>query len=336
MGLVDVFLAIDGGNSKTEVLLADTAGTVLGYARGAGSNHQTAGGMSSAMARLDELVALARSRAGVDAEVRPVLAAVYLAGADLPVELTALTEAINEAGWAEKSIMDNDTFALLRAGTESPDAVAVVCGAGTNCVGRAADGRTVRFPSLGTVTGDWGGGQHLGQLTLWHAARAEDGRGPSTRLVEAVAAHFGYGAIADVSIAAHLGEIPSEALADLTPLLFQVAAGGDAVARSLVVRQGEEIVAMATAALRRLNLLGSPVAVVLGGGVVRGRDPLLFGVITEQLLAKAPLARITLVTDPPVIGAALLALDTLGIGGPAHDTLRAGVGRVMTAAGRPV
>ncbi len=328
---MDVFLAIDGGNSKTEVLLADTAGTVLGWARGAGSNHQTAGGMSAAMSRLDSLVAQARARAGLGADVRPVLAAVYLAGADLPVELTALTEAINAADWAEKSIMDNDTFALLRAGTESPDAVAVVCGAGTNCVGRSADGRTVRFPSLGNITGDWGGGQHLGQLALWHAARAEDGRGPATQLVEAVAAYFGYGTIADVSVAAHLGEIPHEALADLTPMLFDVAAGGDPVARSLIVQQGEEIVAMATAALRRLNLLGSPVAVVLGGGVLRARDPLLFGIITERLLAKAPHAEITLVTDPPVVGAALLALDTLGIDGPAHETLRAEVSRVVSS-----
>lgn len=332
MGVVNVFLAIDGGNSKTEVLLADTAGAVLGFARGPGSNHQTAGGMAAAMSRLDELVDQARSRAGLDSDVRPVLAAVYLAGADLPEELTALTEAITLADWAEKSIMDNDTFALLRAGTESPDAVAVVCGAGTNCVARSSDGRFVRFPSLGQLTGDWGGGQHLGSLTLWHAARAEDGRGPATALVDAVAAHFGYQTISEVSTAAHLGAIPHERLADLTPLLFQVAASGDTIARTLVVQQGEEIVAMATAALRRLNLLTSPVAVVLGGGVLRARDPLLFGVITERLLAKAPHAEITLVTDPPVVGAALLALDALGIDGPAHETLRAQVSNLAATA----
>ena len=78
--------------------------------------------------------------------------------------------------------MDNDTFALLRAGTDSPDAIAVVCGAGINCVGRAADGRIARFPALGMLSGDWGGGQHLAALALWHAARAEDGRGPATAL----------------------------------------------------------------------------------------------------------------------------------------------------------
>jgi len=325
---VTVFLAIDGGNSKTEVLLADTAGNVLGYARGNGSNHQTAGGMTEAMSRLDELVREAGSQAGPDAG-RPALASVYLAGADLPVELAALTDAINAAGWAEKSIVDNDTFALLRAGTEAPDAVAVVCGAGTNCVARAADGRTVRFPSLGQITGDWGGGAHLGKLALWHAARAEDGRGPATGLVGAVTQHFGYFTVAEVSAAVHLGDIAYERIAELTPLLFGVAASGDPVARSLVIQQGEEIITMATAALRRLGLLTSPVTVVLGGGVLRARDPLLFSVITERLLTAAPHAEISLVTDPPVVGAALLGLDALGVDGPAHDNLRTEVRRLI-------
>jgi len=331
---VTVFLAIDGGNSKTEVLLADTAGNVLGYARGNGSNHQTAGGMSEAMNRLDDLVREARSAAGANGGGRPALASVYLAGADLPVELAALTDAINAAGWAEKSIVDNDTFALLRAGTEAPDAVAVVCGAGTNCVARAADGRTVRFPSLGQLTGDWGGGAHLGKLALWHAARAEDGRGPATSLVSAVAQHFGYLTIADVSAATHLGDIPYERISELCPLLFSVAAGGDPVARSLVIQQGEEVVAMATAALRRLGLLTAPVTVVLGGGVLRARDPLLFGVITERLLNTAPHAEISLVTDPPVVGAALLGLDALGIDGGAGSTIRTEVRRLI-ASGEP-
>jgi N-acetylglucosamine kinase-like BadF-type ATPase len=325
---LNLFLAIDGGNSKTEVLLGDTSGAILGFARGAGTNHQTAGGLDTAMSRLDDLV----RRAGVSADQRPVLAAVFLAGADLPVELAMLTEAVTARDWADKSIVDNDTFALLRAGTESPDAVAIVCGAGTNCVGRSEDGRTVRFPSLGHLTGDWGGGQHLGSMALWHAARAEDGRGDATALVDAVARHFGHRTVAGVSAAAHLGQIAHERIAELTPVLFTVATAGDPVARSLVIQQGEEIATMAVAALRRLGLLTTPVTVVLGGGVVRSRDPILFGALTERLTATAPHAEITLVTAPPVLGAALLALDHLGAGGPAHDRLRTEVSRL---AGRP-
>lgn len=315
-------IAVDGGNSKTEVLVCDTSGVVLGYARGRGSNHQTAGGVDEAMSRLAHLVATARERAGLVDREPVTLAAVYLAGADLPVEMAMLTEAVAAAGWAEKSIVDNDTLALLRAGTESRDAVAVVCGEGMNCVARAADGRMVRFPALGTISGDWGGGGDVGAAALWHATRAEDGRGPATTLAAAVAGHFDLATATEVAIAAHLDRRMAERLGELAPLVFEHAGAGDEVARSVVVRQGEEVVAMAGAALRRLGLTDTDAAVVLGGGVLRGRDPLLFQVIRDRLAKVAPAARISVVTDPPVLGAALLGLDALGVTPAAERMLR--------------
>jgi hypothetical protein len=72
----------------------------------------------------------------------------------------------------------------------------------------------------------------------------------------------------------------------------------------------------------------------LGGGVLRARDPLLFNVITDRLHTAAPRAEISLVTDPPVVGAGLLGLDALAIDGPAHTTLRTEVRRLL-ATGEP-
>jgi N-acetylglucosamine kinase-like BadF-type ATPase len=325
---MSLLLAVDGGGSKTDVLVCDDTGAVLGHARGPGTNHQTYG-LAESMNRLDALVRTARAAAGLGDADRLALAAVYLAGADLPVELTMLTNAVTKAGWADKSIVDNDTLALLRAGTEAQDAVAVVCGAGINCIGRAAGGRMVRFPALGSITGDWGGGDELGPAALWHAARAEDGRGPATALVPAIAAHFGLGSAAEVSAAVHLGSLTVARLAELTPVLFDVARAGDEVAQSVVVRQGEEVALLAMAALRRLDLLGRPATVVLGGGVLRGQDPLLHKTIRAGL-ADAPLAEITVVTDPPVVGSALLGLAELGATAGAEERLRVYWGHAST------
>jgi N-acetylglucosamine kinase-like BadF-type ATPase len=319
---MSLLLAVDGGNSKTEVLVCDDTGAVLGHALGPGSNHQTAGGLDVAMARLNALVTTARADAGLVSSDRLALAAVYLAGADLPAELTMLTDAITSAGWADKSLVDNDTLALLRAGTSDADAVAVVCGAGINCVGRAADGRMVRFPALGTITGDWGGGDELGPIALWHASRAEDGRGPATALTSAIAEHFGLSSATEVAAAAHLDASVAARVRDLTPVMFATARAGDPVARSIVVRQGEEVALLAIAALRRLGLVASPATVVLGGGVLRSRDPLLHDTIRARLADATPLAEITVVTDPPVVGAALLGLDALGTTPGAEGRLR--------------
>ena len=55
--------------------------------------------------------------------------------------------------------MRNDTFAVLRAGTDRHWGVGVVCGFGTNCSAVAPDGRVTRFPAVGPISGDWGGGR---------------------------------------------------------------------------------------------------------------------------------------------------------------------------------
>jgi N-acetylglucosamine kinase-like BadF-type ATPase len=321
------YVAIDGGNSKTHVAVGSTDGRLRGFVRGPGSSPHLIG-VPGAMALLDSLVRQAIAQAGLPPGTLLSRAEVYLAGADLPVEVDVLMKAVGEAGWAREHRVDNDLFALLRAGTASPDAVAVVCGAGINCAGRTADGRTARFPALGEITGDWGGGQHLARLALWHAARGEDGRGPLTALSRAVSDHFGRSTVADVGTAMHLGELDRDRVDELSPVLFAVAADGDAVAREVVARQAREVVALATVAAGRLGLLDKPHAVVLGGGVLAARHPLLHNAVAEGLLAAAPLGQLGIVTDPPVTGAALLALDALGSTDPAvepavRDALRA-------------
>ena len=109
---------------------------------------------------------------------------VYLSGLDLPVEIATFTAALATLPWFTPgaAVVDNDTFALLRAGTAAREAVVVVCGTGINCVGRRSDSATARFPALGRISGDWGGGFELGEQAIWHAARAGDGRGPATTL----------------------------------------------------------------------------------------------------------------------------------------------------------
>jgi N-acetylglucosamine kinase-like BadF-type ATPase len=319
-----LFLAIDGGNSKTDVVLADTSGTVHGHARGPGSSPHHLG-LDASLELLDALVEKALGGQALPVE----RVEVFLAGADLPVETAALTAAVTARGWARHCAVDNDTFALLRAGVDTAaaatGAVAVVCGAGINCVGRTGDGRSVRFPSLGEVTGDWGGGQHLAQLALWHATRGEDGRGAPTALSAAVAAHFGRATAVDVGVGIHLTEIPQNRVNELTRVLFSVAAAGDAVAQSVLDEQADEIVAYARVAITRLDLAATAVPVVLGGGVLRGGWAQLGPRITAGVAAVAPRARLTFVDEAPVVGAALSALDSLGAPEDAHVALRQAV-----------
>ncbi len=148
-----------------------------------------------------------------------------LANADLPAEEEQLTEALTSRAWATTVEVRNDTFAILRAGVTEPRGVAVVCGAGINCVGMRPDGRTARFPAVGRISGDWGGGWALAEEALWHAARADDGRGEKTALTTTLPAHFGVPDMPALIEALHLEHIPPHRRHEATPVLFATAAG---------------------------------------------------------------------------------------------------------------
>ncbi|MFJ9196643.1 N-acetylglucosamine kinase [Streptomyces flaveolus] len=322
MGLSASVLAVDAGNSKTDVAVVSADGEVLATARGGGFR-PPAVGVGPAVDALAEAVTRAFAVAGVTG-VDHVSAC--LANADLPVEEEELSAALHARAWGTTVEVRNDTFAILRAGVTEPRGVAVVCGAGVNCVGMRPDGRTARFPALGRISGDWGGGWALAEEALWHAARAEDGRGEPTALARALPAHFGLDSMYALIEALHLRHIEPVRRHELAPVLFATAADGDPVARAVVDRQADEVVAMATVALTRLDLLGERTPVLLGGSVLAARHPRLDDRIRELLAARAPKAVPRVVTAPPVLGAVLLGLDRTGAAPGAQERVRAHFG----------
>jgi N-acetylglucosamine kinase-like BadF-type ATPase len=310
-----VILAVDGGNSKTDVALVGADGALLGHARGPLSSPHHLGLDASI-----ELLARLIGEAGLNGQ-RADIAQVLLAGVDFPEEEVRLHAALAAHAWADRLRVGNDTFAVLRAGTERGWGIAVVCGAGINCVGVSPDGRHVRFPALGTITGDWGGGYDVGLAAMWAAARSEDGRGPKTPLEQLVPEHFGAKTPLDLAWAIHTGAIEQRRAVELAPLVLST---DDPVADGIVVRLAEEIVALVRAAAKRLALTGMDV--VLGGGVMRNATPRLLRLI-EDGLSDLDLT-IVRTSAPPIVGAALLALDELN----ANDHVRARARKELEAA----
>jgi N-acetylglucosamine kinase-like BadF-type ATPase len=321
-----VVLAVDGGNSKTDVAVVDRDGRLLAAVRGETSSHQAVG-LTVGIERLAGLVADVTARAGL--ERRPELAVYTLAGADTKADVRLLSEALSERGFAERDVIRNDAFAALRAGTDRGWGVVVICGQGVNAAGVAPNGRTVRLDALGDISGDWGGGTDVGWQGLAGAVRARDGRGPRTKLEKAVPAHFGLKSPAAVTSAMYRGEISEARIGELSPVVFATATGGDAVARAVIDRLADEIVVMAGAMIRRLHLARLDPDVVLGGGVFRTRDARFYDRIRSGVEGIAPGVRLVRLEAPPVSGAALLGLDQLAgttVAPLVGDRVRAAIG----------
>ena len=318
---VPVVVGVDGGNSKTDVVLAGVDGTVLAQVRGAGTRPH-ADGVPGTADSVAALLHRARREAGVAGPGPLAAGAFHWANLDLPHTEEEARAELAGRGLVERLVVRNDTFAVLKAGAPAGWGVAVVAGAGINACAVDPAGRTERFLALGELTGDFGGGASLAVAGIGAAVRAGDGRGPATVLRDVLPPVFALASVEAVAVAHLEGRLPNRRLLDAAPAVAAAAQDGDPVARGLLLRMADEIVTMCVALLRRLDLLGRDVPVVLGGGTLQHGPSFLLAAISAGLGERAPGAVARVLDVRPVAGPVLEALELVGAGADAAARVR--------------
>ena len=305
-------LGVDGGNSKTDVVIADQMGKPLAHVRGPGCSPDALG-VTGSISVLKPLIATAVNEAGLSGPFAVDVGALLLAGVDRADQEEQVSRAIEPLGIAHQLVVSNDTFAVLLAGSSQGHGVAVVCGAGLNAVGVAPDNTIGRYQALGELSGDWGGGYDVGMAALGAAIRGNDGRGPATVLTSKLCERFKVANPQEIAASIHEGRLDDQILVDLPPLVFQAASLGDAPAVAIIERVGDEVSAMATAMMRRLNLVEMDTELILGGGLLQAGNSRLIDRI-ERLVGQAvPTAKVGVLDVLPVVGCVRAGLVELSI-----------------------
>jgi N-acetylglucosamine kinase-like BadF-type ATPase len=315
-----LLVGMDGGNSKTALILARDDGEVLARVLGRGTN-PLRDGLEPTAYRLSQLARSALAQAGLDTATPISVAACYLANVDLQEEEVEMHDALARLGVAAEIEVRNDTVAVLKAGSERGWGVAVVAGAGINAAGLRPDGSQERYLGIGPLSGDWGGGKWIAVSGIGAAVRAADGRGPATLLSERVAEFFGVDA-ETVAIEANRETISEQQVIDFAPIVFATAGDDDPVAAAIVDSMSDEVVTMTVTLLRRMDVLDADVDVVLGGGTLQGGHARLLDRVDHGIHAAAPKARISVLDVPPVCGAVVGALQFAGASPASISTVR--------------
>src|SRR5437868_11154116 len=133
-----LYLGVDGGNTKTQALLATADGAVRGAGRSGCSDIYATPSVAEATAEIDSAIAQALAAAG--ASPSDVASACFsLAGADWPEDFAYHERTL--ARHARRIRVVNDGIGALWAGATSGPAVAVACGTGAAIGARGTGGR---------------------------------------------------------------------------------------------------------------------------------------------------------------------------------------------------
>lgn len=151
------YLAIDGGNSKTEYRLLNASGAVIAARRGGASNHETlpAGFEGAASVLIEEIEELLEAQGYQLSQVAD--AVLGLAGADYDEQSRTLEQALCARGLSQAFVC-NDGYLGVMAGVENGVGICYSAGSGVTCAGLNIEGKRAQFGGIGVLCGDIGGG----------------------------------------------------------------------------------------------------------------------------------------------------------------------------------
>jgi glucosamine kinase len=282
MLVMNLFLAIDAGGTKTRCLLADET-RILGRTA-TGSVKLMRVGEAEATTRLRSMLTEVSQAAGVELSAVSQTC-IGLAGLSI--------ETVRE--WAEREIGAMVGGNLLLAGDEEiafdsafhgGPGILVLAGTGSNVLGRAADGALYHAGGWGPALGDEGSGFWIGQEALRAGFWAKDRGIPTTLLKE----------IGELWHTKSLGEIvelanarPGPDLPALAPIVARCADAGDDLAAAVLERAGVELAEQVALVALKMQESGDADQIdVAYTGSVLEHIPQVRSAMTAALKASSP------------------------------------------------
>ena len=307
---MEYYLGVDIGSTKTQVLIADGSGRIVGQAISGPGNYQTVGyeGMHRALqVGFEE----ALDQAGISRE-QIYGSGFGISGYDWPSDKPKMLATISRMGLKGPLEIQNDAILGLVAGADEGWGISVVSGTGCNCWGWDRDRTKIgRVTGFGEMAGEAAGSTELVFRAMQLVAQAWTKRGGETGLSQAFIDYVGAGGIEDLLEGYTTGRYQVDGGA--SRLVFQVAAGGDQVAQELVHWAGSELGELVKAVIHQLDFHDLEFDVVMVGSMFEA-GPMLIDPLRESIISLAPGARLVRLDIPPVVGAVLLGMEAAGIG----------------------
>jgi N-acetylglucosamine kinase-like BadF-type ATPase len=229
-------LGVDGGGTKTEVVLVNRKGTVIAITRGGSTNYQAIGGEGVKL----ELSTLFRKILKKTNVSTGKIARLFLglAGAGRKSDQNAIIKLFDGSEFEDKISVKSDAIIALTGAFSNRPGIIIIAGTGAICFGKNSKNKIVRAGGWGYLLGDEGSGYFVGRNAITSALKDFDGRGEKTSLRNVVETRYNLESIEEVIPLIYQNKINRVAIADLAPLVFEQAKQGDQVAHQIVKKTG--------------------------------------------------------------------------------------------------
>ena len=329
-GAAHLYLGVDGGGTKTALVLIDSDGEIRATHVAPGSYYVSIG-LDALGALLAEAVGAVLTKAAVSPDALDFAFFGLPAYGEDSTLLGTLSRLPQQFLRADTFLCGNDMVCGWAGSLLCRDGISIVAGTGSICYGER-NGAAARCGGWGELFSDEGSAYWIACRGLNLFSRMSDGREPKGPLYEIVRERLKI--TADLDLCAHVFsqlEGDRAQIAQLSKWVTQAATAGDPAATAIIREAALELALMVDATRRQLEFgIAEPVPVSYSGGVFDNVGPLLLEHFTVALQAFRPGYRVSEPVLPPGIGAALYAAKRHGnpLSNAAIERLRAQSGAV--------
>jgi N-acetylglucosamine kinase len=295
-------LGFDGGGTKTDCVLLDANGNVIGEGRGGPANPLRSGyevAFSSLREAAAGAIAAGKIRLG---EITGVCAG--LAGAGRRSVVRRMIVFLSEEFPAALTQVATDYEVALESAVGSAPGVVLIAGTGSVAYGRNAAGETARAGGYGPLLGDEGSAFEIGRRAVAAVARSRDMDAPVTVMAEMISAALDCPDWDDLML--RIMKNPDDVFPKLFPVVAAAANSEDSAAKEIMFASAIGLGNLAMIVIRRLGMKGQQFPLVKCGGVF-GRCHMLDSLLDSVLASGALRAKILRLEISPAVGAARMA-----------------------------
>ena len=290
-------LGVDGGGSKSDAVLINESGDILGWGR-AGTGQMLWAGRENAREAFTEAIKEALG------EYHP--GSLWIAGLhgesfDRMAFNGIQTHFVPSGELTRGLATALETHGLL-----------VLAGTGSFAAGLTEDGNQVTFDGLGPVLGDYGSGYYIGLMGMRAAMASSWGPERKTSLEELIPQAFGVATPNDVFNLVYMQHIGRSRIASAAKAVIRAAYDGDAIAYGIIMQASDDMSGVLRDVILRLNLQDSTYALVASGGIAQNCG-MYWNRVCERALEIAPNLKPIQPKVRPCVGSALLALKAMGV-----------------------
>ncbi len=303
---MEYVIGIDGGGTKSTLVVLDKDGTEIGQAVGGPTNlsaqpaeviHQT----------LSYLILGAIEKHGLQID-RCTCLCIGTAGAARPHQEQMIRRIIEDIGIKGRIIVKTDAHIALVAGTGKEEGIMLIAGTGSIAYGSTLDGRNHRAGGWGHIIGDEGSGYHIGTKALNAALRCFDGRGQDTMLLTMLLEELNLDSADQLVGWVYSGDFSKSKIASLAKVVDTAHKKGDHVATSILREAANELFLLVDAVTRRLDFTDKATSLVTGGSVLL-KNHFVFKEFSQQISMHFPQVEITKLKRDAAYGAAQISIN---------------------------